>query len=495
MGRFLLIAALAVHAFPLGADVGPSRKLVTGWYPWDPYNSVTTTLGNRHFSGLDVELTREALREAGFNLEIVEADWARQLADIEQGRQDVAMGVLPSDSRSPRVLYSKPYRNESLVLFLRRATRKRLPARSRAALFDQLQRSAMRIGVAEGYSYGDEADAWLALPAMARSVARAPGEYELVKMLDAGTIDAFIADRLVGTTVAWKSGLASEVEIHPVTIARHDVRVMFSTARVTRKDVEAFDRGMTRIRRNGTYGRIVRRYAVPLLLAETIDRTWFVVIDLLATIAFAISGVALARRGGYSVVGAFVLGSLPALGGGALRDLLAGRHPIGIVQNPAGFLCVAITVAGGYGIARWRHARTRRNPDETLGLRRYGWVVAPFDALGASALLVIGVLVALQTGCEPLFLWGPILATVGAVGGGILRDIVRADPNIDALKTNPTPQIVIAWALLLSLFFYWESSRLEPPEIFAAVLICLTGSFVHLMVAHRRRWRAHPFEP
>lgn len=495
MRRFLLLAMIAGLACPLWGEVVPSKKLTTGWYPWDPYNSVSVTLGNRHLSGLDVELTREALREAGFALDVVEAEWASQLAGVEQGRQDLAMGVLASDSLSPRVMYSKPYRKEVLVVFFRHELARSLSARSRDELFDKLERSRARIGIAQDYSYGETADAWLSRPPVARSLVRAASEYELAKMLDAGTIDAFFADRLVGTTVAWKSGLTSRFRIHPVILARHDVRVMFSDARVTRQDVDAFDRGMARIRRDGRYGRIVRRYAFPLLLAQTIDRPWFVAIDLLATIAFAISGVALARRGGYSVVGAFVLGSLPAIGGGTLRDLLVARHPIGILQHPEAFLCVAVTVAGGYGLARWQRAWKRRNPDETLGLRRYGWVIQPFDALGASALVVIGVLVALQTGSEPLYLWGPILATVSAVGGGILRDVVRADPAIAALRTSPTPQIVIVWALLLSFFFYWETSRLEPFEIFAAVLVCLAGTFTTLMIAHARGWTAPPFEP
>ena len=495
MKRFSLIAAFAWMALTARAEVTSSRKLTTGWYPWDPYNSLHTTLGNRHLSGLDIELTRAALENAGFGLEIVEAGWAQQLVDIEQGRQDLVTGALPTDLRSPRVLYSKPYRQEVLALFVRTETQEQFRARTRPELLDKLLRARARIGVAQDYSYGDELDAWLAGPGAAPSVRRAPGEYELVKMLDAGTIDVFMADRLVGATVAWKSGLASAVEIHPVILARNDVSVMFSAGRVTRQDVEAFDRGMAHIRRTGTYSRIVRRYAFPLLLAGTIDRAWFMVIDVLAAVAFAISGVVLARRGRYSVVGAFVLAALPAMGGGALRDLLVGRHPIGILRSPAAFLCVAITVAGGYGIARWQRDRRRAIGSERDAFDRYRLLVAAFDALGTSALVVVGVLVALQSGSEPLFLWGPILATVSAVGGGILRDVVRADPNIAELKSSPTPQIVIAWAMLFSLFFYWEASRLEPAEIFGAVLFCLAGTFVTLMVALVRGWKAHPFEP
>ena len=58
------------------------------------------------------------------------------------------------------------------------------------------------------------------------------------------------------------------------------------------------------------------------MLGATVGQRWFFTIDILGTIAFAISGILLARQGGYSLFGAFVLASLPAVGGGIIRDVI-----------------------------------------------------------------------------------------------------------------------------------------------------------------------------
>ena len=55
----------------------------------------------------------------------------------------------------------------------------------------------------------------------------------------------------------------------------------------------------------------------------------------------------LAYAGQYSLFGALILATLPALGGGVVRDLLLQRDPLGIVRNPEALLIVFGTVLAG----------------------------------------------------------------------------------------------------------------------------------------------------
>lgn len=486
------LAGLCLAAAAAAAD--PSRgTLVTGWYPWDPYNYADTTRGYRQLTGLDVELTRAALAEGGYALELVEMDWLRQLDAIERGRMDLGMGTLSGDSRAPGVRYSKPYRRGVDVLFVRRGTAAGIAGQTLAGIVPALRARRFRLGAAAGYSYGDEVDRLLADPGPGISVVRLPNDYELFRAVQRNTIDGFVIDRLTGATVGWRTGMRDLVEMHPATIATHEVRLMFGP-HIDPAVIEAFDRGIAHLRRTGAYHRIVRHHTFPLLLAATVDRPWFHWIDVLATCAFALSGVVLASRERYSLFGAFVLGALPAIGGGALRDLVADRRPLAIVSHPEAFLYVAAMVLLGSLANRIRLRYSARSADEPMpGPQPFQWVVETFDAMGLATLTVIGVLVALQTRCEPLLFWGPLLAVITTTGGGIMRNVVRADAAMTTLKGKLYAEVAIVWGLILSAFFYWEAEHVEPREIALAVALCIAGAFATRMVAMARRWRGPMF--
>lgn len=56
--------------------------------------------------------------------------------------------------------------------------------------------------------------------------------------------------------------------------------------------------------------------------------------DLLGVAVFAVSGTLAATRKGMDIVGAVIIASFTAIGGGTLRDLLLDRHPIFWMADP-----------------------------------------------------------------------------------------------------------------------------------------------------------------
>src|ERR1700760_304021 len=57
-------------------------------------------------------------------------------------------------------------------------------------------------------------------------------------------------------------------------------------------------------------------------------------LQLVGTVAFAVSGAAVAVRAGMDWLGVAVLAVVTAVGGGTPRDLLLGRLPVGWIQDP-----------------------------------------------------------------------------------------------------------------------------------------------------------------
>ena len=56
--------------------------------------------------------------------------------------------------------------------------------------------------------------------------------------------------------------------------------------------------------------------------------TWIYAIDLIGTLVFAISGVLASMEKKFDLVGAFILGSVTAVGGGTLRDIMIRSTPV-----------------------------------------------------------------------------------------------------------------------------------------------------------------------
>jgi uncharacterized membrane protein YeiH len=60
----------------------------------------------------------------------------------------------------------------------------------------------------------------------------------------------------------------------------------------------------------------------------------YLALQLVGTVAFAVSGAAVAIRAGMDWLGVAVLAAVTAVGGGTVRDLLLGRLPVGWIQDP-----------------------------------------------------------------------------------------------------------------------------------------------------------------
>ncbi len=92
----------------------------------------------------------------------------------------------------------------------------------------------------------------------------------------------------------------------------------------------------------------------------------------------------------------------------------------------------------------------------------------------------------MRSWAEPLWLWGPLYAVISGAGGGILRDVIRADGPISVLQTSFYVEVCVLWGLLLSLTVYWLAQE-ERPELLRLAVVCtVAGALLTRMVAVRR---------
>ena len=134
-------------------------------------------------------------------------------------------------------------------------------------------------------------------------------------------------------------------------------------------------------------------------------------LDLVGVAVFAISGALAAGRRGLDLFGVLVLGTVTAIGGGTIRDLLLDRHPMFWLADPAYIIVIVSSALLTVAYARWRPAP------------RAALLVA--DALGLALFSVAGAQIAERTGLPALS--GVLLGTVTGIAGGAVRDVLTAE--------------------------------------------------------------------
>jgi uncharacterized membrane protein YeiH len=133
-------------------------------------------------------------------------------------------------------------------------------------------------------------------------------------------------------------------------------------------------------------------------------------IEVVATLAFALSGLIEAARKRLDAVGVCVVAGLAAFGGGTLRDILLDRRPFFWVQHATWLWVLLALCIGAMLFMRARHVE----PTE----RAMQWP----DALGLGLFTAGGTQIALDASLPAIV--AVLMGMVTAVFGGVLRDIV-----------------------------------------------------------------------
>lgn len=137
------------------------------------------------------------------------------------------------------------------------------------------------------------------------------------------------------------------------------------------------------------------------------DINFTILLDLLGTFSFAISGIRLASGRKIDWFGAYIIGLVTAIGGGTLRDVLIGVTP---------FWMLDITYFLTTGVALSATILFKEK------LFKWGSTLFLFDTIGLGLFTVVGITKSMDSG---LPFWVCIImgAITGSVGG-VIRDVL-----------------------------------------------------------------------
>lgn len=137
----------------------------------------------------------------------------------------------------------------------------------------------------------------------------------------------------------------------------------------------------------------------------------FYLLDIIGTMAFAVSGALTAMNKKLDPFGVFIIAFVTAVGGGTLRDVMIGRTPVGWMRD---LNYVYLIILGFFLAVIFRKKLDRLRTSLFL-----------FDTIGLGVFTLIGLEKGINIGLHPVICIA--LGTMTACFGGVLRDILCND--------------------------------------------------------------------
>uniref|UniRef100_A0A6V1KF69 Glycine transporter domain-containing protein n=1 Tax=Heterosigma akashiwo TaxID=2829 RepID=A0A6V1KF69_HETAK len=142
-------------------------------------------------------------------------------------------------------------------------------------------------------------------------------------------------------------------------------------------------------------------------------------IHYVGTVAFAYNGATIAGSAGMHMLGCVIVGTINALGGGTLRDIMTGNTPVFWMRMPQ-FLKISL-VTTAITFLLWPELH-----DRGLGLDKNSLFMILLDTCGVGAIAIVGAQNGFQLGLRPGIC--VMLGCISASFGGMVRDILCDQP-------------------------------------------------------------------
>lgn len=186
------------------------------------------------------------------------------------------------------------------------------------------------------------------------------------------------------------------------------------------------------------------------------------IVEIIGTIAFAVSGAATGIRKGMDIFGVSILGIITAVGGGIIRDLMIGVTPPQCFQDSL-YLIVACISAVVFFMPFIRIPLQKQQ-------KAFDWVLFLMDTVGLAVFTVVGIQAAQRVSDS----FGAILLVcVGVLtgtGGGVLRDLLARDmPYIFRKHIYATASLT--GAVLYLLLEFWAGKYIATAAAMALIIL------------------------
>ncbi len=222
-----------------------AETIIAAGDPWPPFLDPDSPT-----QGIALEITREAFKTQGYEVEMNFVPWARAISGVKEADYDILVGTWYTSERTQFLKYSDPYL-ENQIKFIKR--------KGDGFEYDGLESlTGKNVGVVRDYGYGNE---FLNAPNFKR-----PETNDFItnlKKLVAGRIDVTLEDEVVARAMIKQRApdMLEQVEFTENALSSNKLHVTSGLKNSRHKKIiDAFNQGLKEIQSNGTYDALLQKY-------------------------------------------------------------------------------------------------------------------------------------------------------------------------------------------------------------------------------------------
>lgn len=240
----LISVASSVCAATAITDQTAPLLLVTA-----PYPPFVNPPGDPQGEGIDIEIAREAMRRAGYQIEINYVPWKRALLMLERGEADFTTTISRSGDRNNYLAWTEGYRvGTGYSFYAKKGIGQQLKT------MEDLDGHSLCITL--GYFYPD-----VIAKRPKTKYETGPTMGNTVAMLAKGRADYMVVNGIAGLWEIKRLGLADQLELQPLSFASKSPTYMaFSLARPYHKPLAAMKKALAEMAKDGSITKIEKKY-------------------------------------------------------------------------------------------------------------------------------------------------------------------------------------------------------------------------------------------
>ncbi|WP_426417658.1 substrate-binding periplasmic protein [Aestuariirhabdus sp. LZHN29] len=237
-------SALVLCCLAFSVQAAPLQVAASTWPPYVDENA------DRR--GVAVVIVEQALRRAGFDINMVVDIWPRSLEGTRSGVYDVIAAAWYSDERNKELAFSKPFLDNHLKFVV---------LKTRGLKYQSLEDlNGKMIGTIRDYAYGEPFDS-------AELAIRVPANHAIqnLRRLVLGQVDMVLADEqeALYTIRTLLPDQESNLEVLPKAVSTNGLHIAVSRANPRHREIlDGFDVQIEAMRQDGSMQKILDDYAM-----------------------------------------------------------------------------------------------------------------------------------------------------------------------------------------------------------------------------------------
>lgn len=220
-------------------------KLRVAWSPWPPFID-----GKNTPRGIHIDFLKWVSNNMNCQLVFQKMTWAESVNSIKKGETDLLGRASLVEERRSFALFSEPYRESLILLYVRYG----VPREVKASTIEDLLKQGFKIGLQAGAYYGDDVAALKNNPAYKNNFPEFPfTDGPPAHLLLDGTIDGLLESPFTMDSISLKSTQRNLIEEFPLEIFSEKLHFMFSKKTTSPDFVNKFNQAIQEVRNTPEY--------------------------------------------------------------------------------------------------------------------------------------------------------------------------------------------------------------------------------------------------